>query len=106
MISPSHVLALSAALFGVGAVIALVRRNGIAVMMGIQLMLGAVCLSLVGFNRVWATAAEPAAALDGQVFALLALIAACAQALVGVGTVVAFLHARSSTNVEQGVAKR
>jgi NADH:ubiquinone oxidoreductase subunit K len=106
MIVPEHVLALSAALFGIGALIALVRRDGIAVLMGIQLMLGAICLAFVGFNRVWAVAAEPGALLDGQVFVLFALAAACAQVLVGVGTVIAFLHARRSTNVEESATKR
>ena len=48
-------LALSAALFAIGVVGALSRRNVIVILMSIELMLNAVNLALVGFNRVWST---------------------------------------------------
>ncbi len=54
MIPIEHVIGLSIALFTIGVVGALVRRNLIAVLMSIELMLNAVNLALVGFNRVWA----------------------------------------------------
>lgn len=59
----------------------LARRNAIAVLMGIELMLNAVNINLVAFWRYSENAADR---LDGQVFALFVIAVAAAEAAVPV----------------------
>ena len=88
----SQVIALSAALFVIGVVGALSRRNG--------LMLNAVDLALVGFNRVWSTTAEGAARFDGQVFVLMIIAVAAAEVAVGLGILLSLIRNRDSLNID------
>jgi NADH-quinone oxidoreductase subunit K len=88
-----HVLALSAALFTIGAVGALVRRNLIVILMSIELMLNAVNLAFVGFSRHHAD-------VTGQVFVLMVIVVAAAEVAVGLGIVIALFRNRESVNVE------
>ena len=99
MIPIGHVIALSAALFAIGVVGALARRNVIVIMMSIELMLNAVNLAFIAFNRAWATA-EGAARLDGQVFALMIIAVAAAEAAVGLGILIALIRNRDSLNID------
>ena len=71
MVPIEHVIGLSITLFTIGVVGALVRRNLIVILMSIELMLNAVNLALVGFNRVWAVGAMGEGRLDGQIFVLM-----------------------------------
>ncbi|MEZ4215117.1 MAG: NADH-quinone oxidoreductase subunit NuoK [Myxococcota bacterium] len=95
-----HVVALSALLFAIGAIGALVRRSLIAMLMSLELMFNAANLALVGFNRVWSAGAGGASALDGQVFALLVMTVAAAEVAVGLGMLIALVRNRDSMNVE------
>ncbi len=95
-----HVIGLSAALFGIGAVGALSRRNVIVILMSIELMLNAVNLALVGFNRVWAVGADGAARLDGQVFVLMVIAVAAAEVAIGLGILLSLIRNRDSLNVD------
>ena len=93
-------IALSAALFAIGVVGALSRRNVIVILMSIELMLNAVNLALVGFNRVWSATAEGAARLDGQVFVLMIIAVAAAEVAVGLGILLSLVRNRDSLNVD------
>lgn len=84
---------LSAVLFAIGTVGALVRRNVIVVLMSIELMLNAVNLALVAFSRQWADAA-------GQMLVLMVIVVAAAEVAVGLGIVIALFRNRESLNVE------
>ena len=53
MIPLDHVIGLSAILFAIGVVGVVTRRNLIVILMSIELMLNAVNLAFVGFNRLW-----------------------------------------------------
>lgn len=99
MIPVEHVIGLSAALFTIGAVGALVRRSLLAVLMSIELMLAAAALAFVGFDRVWAERML-GGAVHGQAFALLALTVAAAQLAVGLALVLANARNRDSANAE------
>lgn len=99
MIPVEHVIGLSAALFTIGVVGALVRRSLLAVLMSLELMLAAAALAFVGFDRVWADRVL-AGAVRGQVFALLALTVAAAQLAVGLALVLANARNRDSANAE------
>jgi NADH-quinone oxidoreductase subunit K len=94
-----QVIFLSALLFTIGVVGALSRRNVIVILMSIELMLNAVNLALVAFNRVW-TGVEGAATYDGQVFVLMIIAIAAAEVAVGLGILLALIRNRDSLNVD------
>ena len=100
MIPLDHVIALSAILFTIGVVGVAVRRNVIVVMMSIELMLNAVNLAFVGFNRLW-PGESGAPALDGQVFVLMVIAVAAAELAVGLGIVISMFRNRDSVDLEE-----
>ena len=99
MVPVEHVIALSALLFAIGVVGAVVRRNLIVILMSIELMLNSVNLAFIAFNRIW-SGGEAASRLDGQVFALLVITVAAAEVAVGLAMVIALVRNRDSMNVD------
>ena len=93
-----HVIGLSAILFVIGMIGVATRRNLIVVLMSIELMLNAVNLAFVGFNRLWPGTAE-APALDGQVFVLMVITVAAAEVAVGLGIVISLFRNRETVDV-------
>jgi NADH-quinone oxidoreductase subunit K len=93
MIPLHHVIALSAALFGIGTIGALTRRNLIVILMSIELMLNAVNLAFVGFSRAWGND-------TGHIFVLMVIAVAAAEVAVGLGIVISLFRNRASVNVE------
>lgn len=79
-----HYVLLSATLFGLGALGFLLRRNVIVQLMSIELMLNAVNLALVAFNR------QHAFDMGGQMFAFFIIAVAAAEAAVGLAIVLSF----------------
>ena len=100
MVPLDHVTALSAILFTIGVVGVATRRNLIVILMSIELMLNAVNLAFVGFNRMW-PGTEGAPAMDGQVFVLMVITVAAAEVAVGLGIVLSMFRNRDSVNVEE-----
>ncbi len=92
-------LILAAALFCIGLYGALARRNAIAILMGIELMLNAVNINLVAFWRFTSTA--PATNLTGIVFALFVITLAAAEAAIGLALIIAIYRSRDTVNVEE-----
>jgi len=99
MIPMDHVLYLSAVLFVLGVLGAATRRNIIVMLMSIELMLNAVNLALVAFNRMWPGTTE-APRLDGQVFVLVVIAVAAAEVAVGLGIVISMFRNRDSVNID------
>jgi NADH-quinone oxidoreductase subunit K len=95
MIPLTWYLILAAALFCLGLYGALSRRNAIAVLMGVELMLNAVNINLVAFNRF----ITPMLVV-GQVFAIFVLAVAAAEAAVGLALIIAIYRSRDSVNLE------
>ncbi|GFN23945.1 NADH-quinone oxidoreductase subunit NuoK [Thermanaeromonas sp. C210] len=96
MITLSHYLALAGLLFVVGLFGALAKRNAVAVLMGIELMLNAVNINLVAFNRFL----NPGE-VTGQVFALFVIVVAAAEVAVGLAIVINLYRRRLATDVEE-----
>ena len=94
MVPLEAVVALSAALFAIGVVGAVTRRNLIVILMSIELMLNAANLALVAFSRLWA---QP----DGQMLVLMVIVVAAAEVAVGLGIVISLFRNRDSVNVEE-----
>ncbi len=99
MIPLDHVLGLSALLFTIGVIGVATRRNVIVVLMSIELMLNAVNLAFVGFNRLWPTGAG-GSAYDGHVFVLMVITVAAAEVAVGLGIVISMFRNRDSVNLD------
>jgi NADH-quinone oxidoreductase subunit K len=93
-ITPSHYLVLSAALFTLGVIGVMIRRNVIIVLMSIELMLNAVNINLVAF-------AYQAQNVLGQVFAIFVIAVAAAEAAVGLGIVLAYFRNRDTLNLDE-----
>lgn len=82
-------------LFGIGAIGLLVRRNYLVQMMCVELMLNAVNLLFVAFNRLHP---ENHA---GQVFAFFIIAIAAAEAAVGLAIVIAYFRLKKSVETDQ-----
>ena len=82
-------LLLSLALFSIGVVGVLVRRNVIIMLMSIGLILNAVNINLMAFSRLWGD-------VNGQVFAIFIITDAAAEAAVGLGIILAFFRNRET----------
>jgi len=85
-------LALSAALFTIGVVGVLTRRNAIIVFMCVELMLNAVNLSFVALSRLYG--------VEGQVFVVFVMTVAAAEAAVGLAIIIAIFRHRQTVNLE------
>jgi NADH-quinone oxidoreductase subunit K len=94
----NYFLSIAAALFCIGLFGALARRNAIAVLMGIELMLNAVNINLVAFWRYGSP--DPIANQAGIVFALFVITLAAAEAAIGLALIIAMYRYRDAVNVE------
>jgi NADH-quinone oxidoreductase subunit K len=91
MIPLSWYLYLSAALFCIGLFGVLARRNAIAILLGVELMLNAVNVNLVAFWRY----GDPAQ-MAGQVFAIIVFAVAAAEVAVGLALVISVYRRRNT----------
>lgn len=88
-------LALAAALFCIGLFGALARRNAVAILMGIELMLNAVNLNLIAFWRYL----NPGN-MAGQVFAIIVFAVAASEAAVGLALIISIYRRRATVAAE------
>jgi NADH-quinone oxidoreductase subunit K len=96
MIPMSYYLTLGALLFGVGMFGALTRRNAIAILMAIELMLNAVNINFIALSRYL-----PNSTLDGQIFAIFVITVAAAEAAVGLAIVLGLYRNFKTVNVDE-----
>lgn len=96
MIPLAYYLIVGAALFCIGLFAALGRRNAVAILMGVELMLNAVNINLVAFWRFL----KPNTDLAGQIFALFVITLAAAEAAIGLALIIAIYRSRDTVNVE------
>jgi len=90
----SWFLLLSAILFVLGAVGVLVRRNPLVILISIELMLNAANLTLVTFSRQLQN-------LEGQLFALMSMTVAAAEAVVGLAILVDIFRTRDAEDIDE-----
>ena len=89
-------LVLSAMLFAIGTFGFLARRNAIAMLMSIELMLNAVNLSIIAFG-----AFQPALQGHAAIIALMVMAVAAAEATVGLAIVIAIYRNRRTPLVDE-----
>lgn len=91
MIPLSWYLIFSAILFAIGLYAVLARRNAVAILMGIELMLNAVNVNILTFWRYF----NPNS-VDGKVFVAIVLAAAAAEAVVGLALIISAYRRRKT----------
>ena len=94
MIPVSHYLLLSLALFTIGVVGVVTRRNVIIILMSIELILNAVNINLMAFSRMWGE-------VHGQIFAIFVITDAAAEAAVGLGIIIAYFRNRETVLADE-----
>jgi NADH-quinone oxidoreductase subunit K len=95
MIGLSHYLVISAALFSLGIMGVLTRKNAVNVLMGIELILNAANINLVAFSKF------SAGNLHGQVFAIFIIVVAAAEAAVALAIVLSMYRIIKSVNLDR-----
>lgn len=93
-ISLTYFLLLSGGLFLLGLMGVLTRRNPLLLLLAVELMLNSANVALVGFSRYWGV-------VDGQIFALVVMVVAAAEVVIGLGLVVAVFRQRIALDVDE-----
>ncbi|MEA4924673.1 MAG: NADH-quinone oxidoreductase subunit NuoK [Syntrophomonadaceae bacterium] len=94
MIGLNHYLLLGTVLFGIGAYGVLAKRNAVAILMSIELMLNAVNINFVAINRF----IQPGNAV-GQLFAIFIIVVAAAEVSVGLALIISIYRQKKSVNL-------
>ena len=94
MVPIQHYLILGAALFTIGVVGVLTRRNIMVILMSIELMMNAVNINLIAFSRHLGQT-------TGQIFAIFVITVAAAEAAVGLGIVIAMFRNKETMNINE-----
>lgn len=87
-------LILSLGLLVLGLIGVMRRRNPLMLLLSVELMLNAGNVSLIGFSRQWD---DPA----GQLFALVVMVIAAAEVVIGLGLVVSIYRSRTNLDVDE-----
>ena len=87
-------IVLSSLIFCIGLAGVLSRRNPLVVLLSLELVLNAGNLALVAFSRMWGNA-------DGQIFALVVMVVAACEVVVGLGLIVAMYRNRIPIDVDE-----
>ncbi len=88
------VLFVSAAMFSIGAVGFVIRKNPLVMFMSVELMLNAVNFLLVGYSSFLKS-------LDGQIFALIIMTVAAAEVVVGLSIILSIFRTRHELDVDR-----
>ena len=92
-------VAVSAALFSIGALGVLLRRSPLIILLSLEIMLNGANLALIAFARQHGS-------LDGQIFALAVMAVAAAEVAIGLGLIVAMARRDMALDVDQASALR
>lgn len=93
-VTTGHYVVLSAALFLIGTLGVLTRRNIVVILMSIELILNAVNINLIAFSRYHGN-------VQGQVFAIFVICIAVAEAAVGLGILIAMFRNRGTVLADE-----
>ena len=85
-------------LFSLGVFGVMTRRNGIAILMGVELILNAANINFVAFSRFGGMN------LDGHIFALLVIVLAAAEAAVALAIIINIYNNLNTINVDEASA--
>jgi NADH-quinone oxidoreductase subunit K len=91
-------LYVAAILFSLGVFGVMTRRNGIAILMGVELILNAANINFVAFSRFGGMN------IDGHIFALLVIVLAAAEAAVALAIIINIYNNMNTINVDEASA--
>ena len=97
----THYLAVSALVFGLGVIVIISRRNAIAVLMGIELLLNAASLNFVAFSKF--VSPDP---IDGQIVAVFVIVLAAAEAALALAIVLNIFNNLNTVDVPEARSLR
>jgi NADH-quinone oxidoreductase subunit K len=95
MIGLSHYLIISVALFSLGIMCVLTRKNAVNVLMGVELILNSANINLVAFSRY------SAGNISGQIFAIFIIVVAAAEAAVALAIVLSMYRIIKTVNLDR-----
>jgi NADH-quinone oxidoreductase subunit K len=96
MIPLSWYLTLAAGLFSIGLYGVLARKNAVAILMGVELMLNAVNINVVAFWRYLASEN-----VSGQAFAVIVFAVAAAEVAVGLALIISIYRRRKTVSADE-----
>ena len=96
----NNYLYISALLFSLGTFAVMTRRNGIAVLMGVELILNAANLNFVAFSRFGGMN------MDGHIFSLFVIVLAAAEAAVALAIVINIYNNLQTINVDDAATMK
>ena len=88
-----HYLILAAVLFSIGLYGAISKRNAVVILMCIEVMLNAVCITFVAFSRYIIPAL-----LTGHIFVIFIIVVAAAEATVGLAIIISIYRTNKSVD--------
>jgi NADH-quinone oxidoreductase subunit K len=94
MVPTGWYVLLAAALFTMGVLGVLIRRNALIVFMSVELMLNSANLALVAYAQRWQS-------LDGQIMVFFVITVAAAEVAVGLALLVAIFRTKRITDVDE-----
>jgi NADH:ubiquinone oxidoreductase subunit K len=95
LIALQHYLLISAALFSLGILGIVTRKNAVNVLMGIELILNSANINLVAFSRY----SSPG--IDGQIFSVIVIVVAAAEVAVALAMVLTMYRLLKTVNLDQ-----
>ncbi len=94
MVPSWHIMIFSMALFIVGMLGVLTRRNAIIVLMGIELMLNSANINFIAFSRQLGD-------LAGQVFGIFIIVVAAGEVAVGLAIIISLYRNKDTINIDE-----
>ena len=92
-----HFLIVGAALFSLGIVTVVTRRNAVGILMGVELILNAANVNFIAFNHYVGAPGS----MTGQVFSIFVIVLAAAEAAIGLAIVLAIYQTFHTIDVEE-----
>jgi NADH-quinone oxidoreductase subunit K len=100
MVSLSSYLLISLFLFCAGIVVMIARKNIVAILLGIELLLNAAALNFVAYSKYTTSN------IDGHIFSLFIIVVAAAEAAVGLAIVIRFFQLRETIHIDEATQLR
>lgn len=100
MISLASYLIISLILFVIGITVMIARKNIVAILLGIELVLNAAAINFVAYSRFVTNN------LDGHVFSLFIIVIAAAEAAVGLAIVIRFFQIKETVHIDEATQLR
>jgi NADH-quinone oxidoreductase subunit K len=100
MVSLTSYLVISMILFCLGIIVMIARKNIIAILLGIELILNAAALNFVAYSKF------VTGNLHGHVFSMFIIVVAAAEAAVGLAIVIRFFQIKETIHIDEATQLR